>query len=874
MEDIANVQYKLIKLTIRQIINQNFDVKFTYDEENNPKNKLIIKQDNSLLFDQIERIRTYKTDRIKEMILVIAPKNPKTKEHTERLINDGFNYNGKHYVRFGKSQAQGKNAITAFVIEGIYDELFLVTQLDTKIEKCVTSKYEGQRCLVFSNCTLIDKIPYIVIIDEYKKILKHQFIKYVVEVEKEYTDKNTGEVKKYNSREIKEGYYDVPLSPFDGFGCHNHQFSEQVKDALNLDYVPIGAQIRLPVMKGYSIEVDFKNIFSQMGISKIKDVFGKEHEIDKIDCIWNVSMFKGYGIFTKEYGNSAWDKYIEILKKYNFKLGISKYSHHVKDINLKAKMNFQYLQCLDLWNQKYINHFLSKSDDNYDILDSENKGKIIELAEYSTNMYEKIIKGDKFYSYKFLGMEDTLNYEAEGNFSKAILLNDIMLKDPAIKQFIHRKLKKSINQMKLGKIYCDGFYHTCVGDILGYLQYAAGVEPIGCLNYGEFHCNTVPKGKILSFRSPLVCPSEVNDVTIVENEFTQKWLSHFKDQDVVMLNMYDLSMPRQGGMDEDGDAVYLCNNPIIVGSQIKKTMIIDVDDKITAKVKPYNKQSILEYEMATRDNRIGEITNVATSILNQFTTNEKWKKICDDNISLLRILQGKEIDYQKTGVRWQMNQSLRKNLKQLPWFLLHNYPDKLKRYYTIKQKNKSIESKKDKILSNGYRSPSPLNELCDYITTWEKEKINWDRSVVDTSYLILNNKLDLNDKVIFRKIKHIINDFAIEWKELISEKENLKDGDLDFTNLDLLISKYKDILYKVVKDEVLLANYVIKASYSNLSMNKSLAWKLFGDTIIQNIKENSPLSKRTKIYQVPYKENGIEYLGKYYSMEEGLLDIV
>ena len=42
----------------------------------------------------------------------------------------------------------------------------------------------------------------------------------------------------------------------------------------------------------------------------------------------------------------------------------------------------------------------------------------------------------------------------------------------------------------------------------------------------------------------------------------------------------------------------------------------------------------------TRDNRIGEITNVATSIENRYTTNEDIKKLYSDYSSLLRIFQG------------------------------------------------------------------------------------------------------------------------------------------------------------------------------------------------------------------------------------------
>lgn len=861
-------QYILAKIPIKLIISNAYKIKLTEDEEL----EYLIAQSSSLLFDQIERIRGSFSDRINEFVLVEAKKNPKIENQLEYILNNGFEYNDVHYVRFGKSASQGKDGITAFCDKRIYEELFMVTQMDIEIDECVISKYEAQRCLPFSSCTLIkDDLPYIVVVGEYKKTLEKQYIRYVVEREKEFVDQETGETKKYTAREIEEGYHDIELSPFDGCGCHSRRVSEMAKEALGLDYTPIGLQIRLPFFKGYSVEFEeFKKYLKDvLHTETIIDVFGNSHNVDDIDCIWNVSMFKGYGIFKNKYGNDGWNMYLKTIDKYDFKLGISKYSHHMKDINLKTKMNFQYLQCLDLWNEKYIKQFENKDYKNYDILSPENEGKMIKIAKYSTELCEKIIKGDKFYTYKFLGINDTDDYEAEGKYLEATLINDIMLKDTAVKQYIHRKLKKTINDMKYGKIYTDGFYHTVVGDMIGYLEYVSGNDVVGCLNAKEFYCNTIGTGKVMSFRSPLVCPSEVNDVEIVTNEIAEKWFSNFKDQDVVMINMYDLSAPQQGGMDEDGDAVKLDKTPEIVNSKIHKPIIIDIEDKVTAKVKPYTQKNITNYEINSRDNRIGEITNVATSIRNMYTTDEKWKKIYDDYVSLLRIFQGKEIDFQKTGVRWQMNKGLRRFLKQLPFFLLYNYPKKMNTYYKLKRKNKGIEELKDKLELNAYHSPSPMNELADYIETWEKKNIVWDRDVVDTRCVILNNDLVLNDRKIIKEIKHIINEFAEKWKDAIQEKEN-NQTEGTYNNLDILINSYKDKLSAIVSDEELLANYVIKVSYSNMSISKAMAWKGYGDYIIKNLKINTPVSKRTMIIETPYKtEYSYEYLGKYYELWDG-----
>lgn len=871
--EIETTQYTLVKIPIRELIKQNFNATVSRDVE--ISEEYLIAQGDSPLFDQIERLRGQFSSHISEIILVVAKKNPKQEKDLRHILDKGFTYNGIHYSRFGKSASQGKDGITAFVCDSIFDELYMITQMDIKIDECVISKYEAQRCLPFSSCTLIkDYMPNIVIIGEYEKTMQNQLIKYVVEREKEFVDKETGRTKKYKSREIEEGYKDLKVSPFDGCGCHEHGFMENVSAQLGLDYNVIGTQVRLPFVKGYSVYVPFRQILKEWGYEYITDIYGTKHPISMVDCIWNISMFKGHKIFKEKYGDNAWTEYMNTVRKYEFKLGISKYSHHVKHLNKYTRMNFQYLQCLDLWNQKYIDAYENKSVSDYDILDSSNDGKIVTLAKYTTSLFEKIIKGDKFYTYKFMGIMDTDGYEPESKYLEAALINDVMLKDPAVKQFIYRKLKKSIDEAKVGKIYCSGFYHTGVGDMVGYLQYAVGEEPIGCLGEREIYSGNFDCGDIVSLRSPLVDPSEVNKIKIAKNDIINRWFDYFKDQDVVMFNMYDVSLPQQGGADCDGDIFLLCDEPIIIDSKIEKHIILDIEDKVTAQSKPYTKENIIEYEVMTRDNRIGEITNVATSIENRYTTNEDIKTLYSNYASLLRCYQGKEIDFLKTGFRWHMNSGLRKHLKQLPYFLLYNYPSKLKTYKTLSEKNRQIENKEDKVKLNAYHSPSPMNELCDYICTWEKKSILWDNDInnlVDTRCLIINNDFNLSDKKIMKVCRRYINQYAAEIKQHINLRREKSDDENHKFNIDAVVAEYrKRILEELQIDEELIANYMIKVSYSSISISKSFAWAGYGDYIIDNLRNNTNPKRNVSIQEVPYKTNdSYEYLGKYYEFEVG-----
>ena len=60
----------------------------------------------------------------------------------------------------------------------------------------------------------------------------------------------------------------------------------------------------------------------------------------------------------------------------------------------------------------------------------------------------------------------------------------------------------------------------------------------------------------------------------------------------------------------DGDIFFLCDDPIIVDSKINKHIILDIEDKITTKSKPYTKENIIDYEVMTRDNRIKDLCGI------------------------------------------------------------------------------------------------------------------------------------------------------------------------------------------------------------------------------------------------------------------------
>ena len=127
--------YTLVKLPLRELIRHDFDLQLSEEEEIN--REYLVAQGDSLLFDQIERLRGYPSERIQEVILVTARKNPNQETALRTVLRHGFTYNGVHFSRFGKSASQGKDGITAFVCDSMFDELYRITQMDIPVDHCV-----------------------------------------------------------------------------------------------------------------------------------------------------------------------------------------------------------------------------------------------------------------------------------------------------------------------------------------------------------------------------------------------------------------------------------------------------------------------------------------------------------------------------------------------------------------------------------------------------------------------------------------------------------------------------------------------------------------------------------------------------------------
>ena len=223
-----------------------------------------------------------------------------------------------------------------------------------------------------------------------------------------------------------------------------------------------------------------------------------------------------------------------------------------------------------------------------------------------------------------------------------------------------------------------------------------------------------------------------------------------------------------------------------------------------------------------------------------------------------------------------MNRGLRKQADRIPYFLLYNYPKKLKRYEDTQRHNRGL-NKEDRTPLNAYRSPSPMNELCDYVCTWHKKNLERDRTYIDSRPLIVDYSAPLDDRRKRLEIDAVFDRTTKEILKLYKEYGSITDAvqqeqkDMIYEKIEAIYDAALPELQKIESDRTLLANYAIDVAYGNPQQDLRLVWRLFGDVILSNIRMHTPKEQNTMIVEYPHETEGtFEFLGRHYFMIEGV----
>ena len=803
-----------------------------------------------------------------------------TKKEYKQIARDGFDLNGKHYVRFMVGSGQMRRNTVSFINEELYDYMqeHLMCGLDKKIKNINLAKLSAYFALSFSSVLWVRE-PKVCVIKDFDTVIPNQKLNFIY---KDDEEKN----------QVKEIYKDLKLNSCDGQGIISPEMAQNWAEDMHLSYVPCSFVVRTAFVKGNLVTFDFKEYAKENGITKIKDRYGTEYNIDDIDVLLSESQFK----MAKYY--SAWEGYLSYHHSYHLKWGVARYNKEFDDEYVLT--NYQYIQVLDL--------------DREDI-----KG----LVSYTTDWFKNICSGDKLYSLAYnIGIknpEDSLSEiinSCGSAFTKAIVKNSKMLEDGYVQRKIYNSIKESIRQAKLGRIWVKGNYQFMISDPIAQVRSALGLSPDGELQANEVYSNFWNErnvsGEVCLMRSPLTHYSEINVERLAKTKEMEKWYKYIYSG--VIYSIYDIATVKHADSDFDGDIVCSTNNEYFLKGAMRNEIPITYEKEMVP-TQRVTLPNFIRCDVKGLDTKVGQITNYSTSMIAMLPLfkgegQQEQLQEMQKRIKLLREIQGAEIDKIKGTTppqfprEWRYWVKIDKDddditkaekykynsmvVKKKPYFFIYLYSTLMKEYKAYEKNFNSISYKhfgmsiKDLLrkenrsegenkLIRKYRKYSPvletdcvMNNLCKEVESSDSDikfhpsKISLLSEFADYSNIDEEKLATLMDICKTYKSEKQFRGFST-----MIENEGIADDDIAEIMNQVLYGhkdKYREKIKNLFSNTRELFNHLMMMCQRK-NINHDIVWDIMGDDIIDII----PVCNPTVLIEDDY---GVEYLGHKYQLQE------
>lgn len=781
----------------------------------------------------------------------------------EKYSQDGFRLNGKKYILLLGTPGGIKLNTVLFVREDVYEEIS--RRIDNGADFSIAmlpSKLMAYKALTFSSSVPVTFTPNILVVEDVEVAFNDTVI-YI----KFPDDKIAPTVETLED-------YEVVNNACDGCGLiMPHLMEVWGKQDLGLDYTPSGVVVRNSWIKGVLTSFDFRayvNYRDDMRGKKVKDVWGKEWDINDVDIIMNRSMFK----LSKHY--KSMEHYLENCKENGYGFSITKFVH--KHIDNERMLNYQYIQCLDL------------SDEDIDTL---LKGDIDCINDITGNDYKKTIlygKG-KDLTEKNVWFSKT----TDDVHIKALMINPYAINDEFVKDKIRRSISKRIDLLKTGKINVKGNYQIAIGEPIIQLESAFGLEPKGILKANEFYIEYWrSKGvdRVGAFRSPMSCKQNAKVMNVSHKEEAIRWYGEINN--MIIFNAFDTTMSAMNGEDFDGDINFTTSNPIITDGIFDDLPTIFCEGKSSSKMANPKKEDFIKAIKDGFGNRVGSVTNFGSSCYDKISLFEKGSKEYEEidyRIMCIQYLQQECIDSAKNGLPprpipsfwnngkceelniWEdEEEGVLKNLSdeefefiefnkriltdKKPYYFRYIYQESDRQYRSfikemeekalklfgkslsevMNEENKSnaeIEfmDKYNRLipLSN---NPCIINKIANKVENEFSKTSKYSKRCKDFNYGIYQYR-DVEEKASKRQIE-AIKELYEEYKIINAVKKNnlASNKDEGLNNTTLIIEQLSMEVREIIINEKVLVNTLIEMAYAKSKITPSFVWMLIGDLIL------------------------------------------
>jgi hypothetical protein len=806
--------YKISKERLRYSIQRkNKHIQIT--KEDAIKSQEIVRLFDNQAFRSI--IRITKSNEMINYVAIIECNNG-----TElKKVASGIYINGKKFKRFLGSTGGLKDNKVIFVSEDIYDELNAIANNGRQEKAIVPAKLESYRALMFSSSTPIAQPKKILVVSD----VFTQFVEDIYEVNEE-KDTYEGFTVTEKDNVVLEN------NSSDGYSLCTVDYMKKVSKSLGLDYMTSGVCLRGAFLKGMMFPFDIVEFFEEHNVGYVvKDIWGNDIDIRDVDIITTESSLKLW------YCYDSIDDYMKNCKKNKFEFSATKVID--EELEEYRETNYQYLQ-------------------DYELSYEDVKELCSDTVEILTRNYCGRYKD----TLKFLGIDniDNINYDnMKNDWQKALLTNEYMLNDKNIQQQVNKMISKKINNAKMGRLIIRGCYAIVCADVVTLMQKICGLEVTGLLKKNEVYCDYWNKRcvkEVLSFRSPMLCMSNITKDILVNTEETRRWYKHMKN--VYIYNAFDGFQIRHEGCDNDSDAVISTDNEVLL-RRYREEKLVNFIQKSVDKVIPTEKD-LIKSNIDCFDNSVGKITNKITSIvckMYEFDKNSdeykelKRRLIASNGVQQSIIDKCKGIATNGMPKHWYSLKHCKTEFDKKicvinkPYFFKYNYK-RLKTENNTVSKNKKIKSlivdndkcftpNKDKVL---FDNDCTMNKIAHYIEdVFQEHKLLISDNDFDYKKIRTNNfsyeECISKIKEFYKEIGQLMSD---EFKSTMNTSDNAGLNGMYSSNLSR--DNYcKEKIYEICNNsKTTVLNAIIECLYTG-KISQRFAYAVAGDLIIKRVGE-------------------------------------
>ena len=394
---------------------------------------------------------------------------------------------------------------------------------------------------------------------------------------------------------------DVAVTLFDGEGILSPALAEEIDRLYCGKHIHTSFQIRMPYIKGMVHEVDFHGLFREATVTKITDLWGVEHPIERVRMILTRSQFKGCGWMTEN--GLTFEEYLKRLRAYRHTLYVTGVNR--TDSEQFTDLNYQFLSTLALSGEQF-----RPADKPFDwmnecISDEDDRNSESWLTKTTEEIYYRLLN-DEWFQFDYYVDHAPKNPKSRGYRLAGMLhRNDLLLAEKEYRRELDRAADTILRNFARGNLLVRGRVAYLSADLTLFLSELLKPHTDGNRNAEEIYrelldarCRyTTAYGLTGShmtaiLRNPHIAKNE--EVVVYppnhEHDIRHRYLSHLSG--VVMVEPWSLIAERLGGADYDGDMVKVIREPVIcesIGIKPDLSTYLNTNDKPRSRYLKYKR---------------------------------------------------------------------------------------------------------------------------------------------------------------------------------------------------------------------------------------------------------------------------------------------